>query len=164
MKPVFTTLLSLLIPMKRKSRYDRRLDPPSDLEPDIDAVCAAVTSAESGNFQPYAKLVKQMMAHDGHIQTEMAKRKLALLGDPLTFRPASKKPDDVAAAEKCNKWADDYSGFTDALIWTLDGCVWPNATAEKVFSTGTEGRRFDLKLEPVDPALFDYRDGCFKLQ
>lgn len=164
MNAAITSLLSLLIPMKRKSRYDRRNDPPSDLEPNIDAVYSAITSSESGAIGPLVKLVKQMLANDGHIQTELAKRKLALLGDPLTFRPASKKPDDVKAADECKKWADDYSGFTDAMLFQLDGVVWWNATSEKVFSPGTNGRRFDLSLEPVDPALHDYREGYFKIQ
>jgi phage gp29-like protein len=157
-------LLSLIIPFKRQSKYDRRYDPPSNTEPDIDAVTTAITAAECGNFLPFSQIVKKMLSDDGHIQTEVAKRKLALLGDPLTMRPASKKPVDVAAAEECKRWSDDYSSFTDAMLWALDGVIWPNATSEKVFEPGTGGRRFDLALEPVDPALFDYSDGCFKLQ
>lgn len=160
----FQKLLSLVIPFKRQSRFDRRYDPPSNTEPDIDAVTNAITSAESGNFLPFSRLVKKMIADDGHIQTEIAKRKLALLGDPLTFRKASKAPEDVAAAEFCKKWADDYGDFTDAMLWALDGLVWPVVFTEKVFAPGTNGRRFDLALEPVDPALLDYTEGCVKLQ
>ena len=156
-------LLSLIIPIKRQSAYNRRFDPPSNQEPNIDLISNAVTSAEAGNFTPFARLVKQMLAADGHIQTELAKRKLALLGDPLSFRPASKKPVDVAAADWCQRWADDYAGFTDAMLWILDGIVWPQATMEKTFQPGTSGRRFDLELHPVDPALFDYTTGEFRI-
>lgn len=158
------SLLSLLIPMSRKSRYNRRFDPASNAEPDIDAVTAAVTSAEGGNIRPLVNLVKQMFAADGHIQTEFAKRKLALLGDPMGFRPASKSAADIAAADWCKKWADDYEGFTDAMLWALDGTLWPQATQEKSFRPGTNGRRFDLNLDPVDPALWDYVEGDLRIQ
>jgi phage gp29-like protein len=157
-------LLSLIIPVKRKSDYNRRFDPPSNNEPDIDAVSNAITSAESGNMRPFVQLVKQMLSADGHIQTETAKRKLALLGDPMTMLPASKSAVDVAAAKYCKAWADDYSGFTDAMLWALDGQVWPQSTSEKHFVPGTNGRRFDLELSPVDPALWDYTEGDFRIQ
>lgn len=160
----FRKLLSLIIPMgPAKSRYNRRFDTPSNSEPDIDSVTTAIASAEAGNIRPLVMLAKTMFATDGHIQTEFAKRKLALLGDPLGFRPASKSPADTYAADWCKRWADDYDAFTDACLWALDGTLWPQATTEKAFCPGTNGRRYDLHLTPVDPALWDYVEGTFRI-
>lgn len=156
-------LLSLFIPIKRKATYNHRHDRPSNQTPSIDLMANAITSLESGNFGPFADMVKNMLTDD-HVQTELSKRKLALLGDPFGFRPASKRPVDVAAAKWCQQWSDDYAEFTDAMLWLLDGVVWPHATMERHYKPGTNGRRFDLELHPVDPALFDYQTGALRIQ
>ena len=92
----FTQFLSLIIPTKKRNVYRPQFDDRSNLDPDIDTVVSAVQSCEGGNWRPFCMMVKQMMT-DGHIMTELSKRKLAVLGDPLSFKPASKAAVDVAA-------------------------------------------------------------------
>lgn len=156
-------LLSLFIPVERRASYNPRFDRPSAAAPDVNLIANAIRSLESGHFQPFADVVKDMLTDD-HVLTELSKRKLALLGDPFAFRPASQKPADVQAAKWCQQWVDDYAGWTDAMLWLLDGVVWPQVTMERQYKPGTNGRRFDLSLHPVDPALFDYTEGHLRIQ
>ncbi|MEC5319299.1 DUF935 domain-containing protein [Brenneria populi subsp. brevivirga] len=74
-------------------------------------------AAERGDFSAQADLFEDMAEKDGHIFSEMAKRKNALLGLDWSIEP----PRNATAAEKniaamVAEWMDDIPNFEDIIL------------------------------------------------
>lgn len=120
----------------------------------------ALASAQGGHTSKLFGIAAQVIADNSHAQTEFGKRKLAVLGGEPTISPRdAKNPQDVAAAKFCEAWAEDSPDFLNALIALMDGVLYPEAILAYWFEAGGQDHRYTLRLEQVDPELFDYSTG-----
>lgn len=95
-----TLLLRVLNKLAGPPKRDRVF--PQYRQPSItgltaDDVSDAVIAAESGDATPLMALYDQVVIENSHLQTELSKRKLAVLGAPLTVTAADKTPEEEAA-------------------------------------------------------------------
>jgi phage gp29-like protein len=81
-----------------------------------------------------------VLVADSHLQGEIEKRFLAVLGDDHSFHPADKsKPEDVAAAkviEAAVERMPDFLGLCSKLLW---GCIWPVSLASITYKPAPIG-------------------------
>lgn len=126
---------------------------------DGETLHAILRAAEGGHVEPLFTLYRDIVVGDPHIQGELSKRKLAVLGDPLSVQPWDKKSeDDKAAAVAVESLLYNSKPFFHAISHLLDGTLWPVSLIEKVFKPGAGLYRYDLdQLVPVPHRLLDYR-------
>ncbi len=133
---------------------------------DVDVVHSILTQADAGDARQLLSLYESIIFTDSHIQGEMAKRKLAVLGDPWKAVPVDpKNADDVAAAEVVNDQLADCDTFFDACAALLDGCLYPVVLIERTYRAArTPGLRWEIdQLIPVPMGLL-YFDPCGPLR
>jgi hypothetical protein len=157
------------IPRKAKKKvYNTRGEPAfAANRMDVDSLRAVLAEAEVGNVRDLFALYRDVMVSSSHLQTEFEKKKLAVLGDPISIQPADKKkPDDVVAQKAIEDMIDgNREGFIRACNHLMDGHLWPVALIEKVFKPSTKpGLRFQLdQLIPVPHLDLDYTSGFLQL-
>lgn len=134
---------------------------------DVSTVHAILDGTDTGNTNEYFALCDLMLLSDSHIQGEFAKRKLALLGDPLTIAPTNKKNAvDVTAAGLCKEMVDGLPTFLEACASLLDGALLPIGMVEKVYRRASKNPKFNYEVEKlirVPPRLFDYSTGTLRI-
>jgi phage gp29-like protein len=165
-KTLPSKLLSLLLPTQPQRSLDPRQLRPRQHDVTVDDALSAISAAESGDFGPIVTLGMQMVADDGHVRTEFAKRKLAVLGAQFQTHAWDKSnAEDVAAERAIRVWIEECDDWDDCLKSLLEGFFWPVAICEKVFVPSTRpDRRFDLVgLRRVDPALFNFTIGELRI-
>jgi phage gp29-like protein len=158
-------LLRALIPTQRVTIVNP-LSQPFALAPlmTVERVQEILRSAEAGDPRDLFALYRDTILADSHLQAELSKRLLAVLGDTFTCQPADKtNPDDVAAAnfvkaafESCPTW---QTGIAHLLTATL----WPLAIVEKVYRPTPTGYAL-AELVPVDPQLLDFTTGWLMIR
>ncbi len=115
-----------------------------------------------GNTNDYFAMCDLLLLSDSHLQGEIAKRKLALLGDQFVVSAVDKKnAQDVNAAKIIQEMVDGLPSFLEACGSLLDSSVWPLAIVEKVFRPATKNQKLSYevdKLIRVPPRLFDYTE------
>jgi len=152
--------LDKLIPTRKLTVYSERYDPISlaqDL--DVDYLHNILNEAQTGNTMRLFALYRDVVEGDSHIQGELAKRKMAVIGDPMTVQPFDKtNADDVAASVAVNKMFEDYEGLDDVIGALMDSVLWPVCVVEKLFKPSSKpGLRYELnELVPVPYQLLDY--------
>jgi hypothetical protein len=152
------------IPRDRRQRMMMRM-PPQPIAPaqlDAELVFNILTQADLGNPLLLMSLYEQILFSDNHIQGELGKRQLAVLGDPISVLPRDpKRADDVKAAAFCKQQIDDCPTWFGGVAHLLKGTIWPVALTERIYKTSaTPGVRFDLAdMIPVRMELlyFDAR-------
>ncbi len=128
-----------------------------------DKIHSILRQAEAGQVDEMFALYRDILGGHSHLQTEFNTRKLAVLGDTWHFEPEDPKaPDDVRAAEACERLLK-CSGFRQqGLNHLLNGCLYPVGVARKAYCLAPPnplGIRYDLaELSPVDYHLLDYSD------
>ncbi len=154
------------VPTQKRTVYNFRSAPPTIATLlDVDRIHGIFADAEAGNVQDLFALYRDILMADSHLQGEMAKRKLAVIGDPLSIQPADKNnPQDVADA----KWLDMQltprpAWFLRACAHLLDSTLWPVAVCEKVFAPAAGGYVLQ-RLVPVPDQLIDFRLGKLMLR
>ena len=102
---------------------------------DVDRVHSILRSAESGDTRNLFSLYRDIVLGDAHLQAEFAKRKLAVLGDAMTFQPfeANNQP-DADAADAIRAMVSGCKNWRLACAHLLDSCLYPVALVEKVFA------------------------------
>jgi phage gp29-like protein len=159
-----------LVPRRStKGWYNYRASEPTFIANllDVDRLRQVIASAETGNVRDLFGLYRDVIMSDSHVQAEVNKRKLAVLGDTLSIQPPDKKdPNDVKAADFIKEQIADFSGFTFTCGHLLDGNFFPMAILEKVFKPSTRpGIRFDLRcLNIVQANDIDFTTGWLKLR
>jgi phage gp29-like protein len=156
-----------LIPVKLRTVFYNHLnDVPSQASSlDVDELHAIIRAAENGDPRRLFALYRDVIMSDSHIQTEFAKRKIAVLGDPLSVQPFDKNnPDDVIAYNAIRLMLDNIDNKTSVLGAMMDGMLYPLSILEKVFTPSSlPGLRYELRdLVQVPYELLDYSQG--KLQ
>ena len=137
-----------------------QFEPQSMIEwADVDRVGMSLRSAQGGLVQPLFALYRDIVLTDAHVQTELSKRKLAVLGDTFRVLPYDRtSADDRAAAqfvESAIYACRDWRGACSAL---LDSVLWPVSLVEKVYAPAGSGYQL-AGLVPVPPYLLDYSRG-----
>jgi phage gp29-like protein len=157
------------IPTGRKTIINTLIADQSLATNNIDAATlhAILDGTDTGQTNDYFALLDLMILTDPHIQGEIAKRKLALLGDQITIAPAKKKDaTDTRAADLCREQVENTTSFLPACAALLDGSLWPLAMAEKIFRPATRNLKLRYELEGlirVPPRLFDYSTGLLRI-
>jgi len=152
------------IPTVRHTIVTLRSEPPQIAQSmSVERVHAVIRAAEAGDVRDLFALYRDVIASDSHLQAELQKRKLAVLGDRMTILPwDSGDPADVAAAEAVENMIQTCPAWKKACIHLLDSVIWPVAVVEKVFNPSGSG--FTLAdLVPVSHCLLDYRSGEIRI-
>jgi phage gp29-like protein len=165
----------------RVTMTNSKSEPYSQLELlDADRLQMILRSAIGGGTRWLFALYRDMILSSAHIQTELAKRKLAVLGDVMTVTPLDKTlPADVAAGDFCRQQINalaarqvklqDSERVVQMTSWRracshlLDSCLWPVSVLEKVFEPDGAGYRL-AELVPVPYHLLDYSAGYLRIQ
>ena len=149
------------LPLSRRTIYTPLWgeQPISTVNIDAATVHSILDGTDFGNTNEYFALCDLIILSDSHIQGEIAKRKLAILGDPFVVAPVDKKnTDDVKAAATVKEMVDGLTSFLPACAALLDGTIWPLAIVEKVFRPSANPKlSYEVdRLIRVPPRLFDY--------
>lgn len=142
---------------------------PDSLLPQLtsDRIFTAVSAAERGDTRDLFTLYRDMTLANNHLQAELSKRLLAVLGDAWRVAPASDKPDDVAAAETVKGALERLPGFLDGCVHLLRAALWPVALIERTYKAAPAGSglTYDLaELRPVPDVLLDFRLGHMRIE
>ncbi len=160
-------LADRLIPTKKETVVNARWEESAlARRVDVERVHQIIESAENGDTTDLFSLYRDIILSDAHIQTEFSKRKLAVLGDPLSVIPCDKTDaNDKAAAVAVDEMLGEVPYFLRACAHLLDSTIYPVAVAEKVFIPSVRpGIRYDLaELVHVPHRLLDFTDGTLKL-
>ena len=154
--------------MKEYNDQVTELDPRRELPSVVrhisaDRLMGIIEEAQNGDTRELFALYRDVISNDNQVRSEFMKRKIAVLGDPVSVIPFKKgEPDDVAAAELCGDVVDN-STFADAQSWLMNATLFPVAVVEKVFAP-RPGGGFALKaLVPVHYQLLDYSQGALRI-
>ena len=128
-----------------------------------DRLMGIVEAAQNGDTRELFALYRDVISNDNQVRSEFFKRKIAVLGDPVTVIPFKKNdPADVAASDLCDDVIDNAT-FADAESWLMNATLFPVAVVEKVFAP-LPGGGFALKsLVPVHYQLLDYSQGAMRI-
>jgi phage gp29-like protein len=125
----------------------------------VELVHSVLSAAEQGQTRDLFALYRDMVLASSHLQTEFAKRKLAVLGDAIQFLPFDKKAQiDVDAATKVEAEISAFRGWIGACAFLLDASLYPVSVAEKLYKATDSG--YSIKgLTPVPYQLLDFTSG-----
>ena len=149
------------IPVQRRTIF-RTVQPDQPVAAsmlDVDQVHAILTGADNGDVRQLFALYDQIVLADSHIQGELGKRKLAVLGDQWVIQPENKDdPQDALAAQAVETQLKRLPSFFDACASLLDGAIYPLALIEKVYRPArVPGLRYEIDdLIQVPARLLDY--------
>lgn len=141
---------------------DRNEIPLSFAGMDVDQVASVIRQSENGNSAPFWRMCRTIILNDAHIQSELFKRKNAVLGDDLTVTPWSNAQKDVEAADAAEAMLTNLPSLMPALMHLMDSVVYPISIVEKVFGPADPfrpelGRRTALvELVPVPYRLIGW--------
>jgi len=157
------------VPMHVKARISGWGEPPnlSTVTQDVTKIQAYLRMAERGDTYNLFAFYRDSILGNSHIQSEMAKRKMVVVGQPYSIQPYDKKnADDVKSAEVIKAMIDDCENWDEGLTAVADAQVWPMSCTEKIFEPVTDENSALAKLGcrlrfkkffPVNPALLSYR-------
>lgn len=138
----------------------------------------AIRQAENGETTSLFRFFRDALLGDDHIQGEILKRKLAVIGQPTAILPVDKSSeDDMAAAAACLRAVSDCANWNTGLGEMLNSFQWPVTVTENIYrAADPEPVRFKLKgpdgqqvarelrlqytlkrLASVNPMLFCFR-------
>jgi phage gp29-like protein len=126
---------------------------------DVGRVHSAILASIQGDNTDLYTIYRDIISSDSHLQSELSKRKLAVLGDVYNILPED--PDQPIAAELIQDSTSRVQDWTRGLSHAMDSVLYPVAVVEKVFRKSTKpGLRYELaKLVPVDHHLIEFHNG-----
>ncbi len=134
---------------------------------DVDNMRGILAAAEVGDTRMLFGLYRDVMISDSHLQTEFGKRKLAVLGDPISIQPADKsKPEDVQAQKAIESMIDGFGRIssTPATIFSMATSGRCHFSRKPTSRARSPGLRFELaKLISVPHLDLDYTSGFLQL-
>lgn len=131
---------------------------------DADKVASALRSAQGGFTQPLFALYRDIILTHSHIQSELMKRKLAVLGDQFRVLPYDKKVQaDKDAAAFCEKAIYEIKGWRMFCSALLDSVIYPVSVVEKVYAASSSGFAIS-EMIPVPHYLLDYKTGSMMIR
>lgn len=166
------------VPSKRINWLGPRFEPNNiSARATMRDVQSALRQAESGDPTSLFRFYRDSLLGDDHISGEFDKRKLAVLGQPLTVLPEDKEnADDIMAASACLRAQSDCENWADGLKALLNSALWPVSVVENIYraadprpvrykmpgENSRASKSFNLqytlkRLEMVNPLLYCYR-------
>jgi len=155
-------LVSNLVPTKTRTIVRGHQQLPALAQTlDVDAIHGILREAEAGHCARLFALYRDVIAGYTHLQSEFAKRKLAVIADPLTLISAD--PDN-ATLVKHDKEVEthlvDLPGWVKFLSHSLDSTLYPVSISERIYSySDRPGWRFEisgLEMIPADHLAWPY--------
>lgn len=129
-----------------------------------DRMANALQCAESGDTSELFTIYRDAILVDSHIQAEFSKRKLAVLGKPISVIPWDKKaPADVQLAAQFDRVLSHTDNWLRSMAHLMDGALYPVSLVEKSFRV-INGRYQLASLIPVPHHLIDYKSGHLQLR
>jgi phage gp29-like protein len=128
----------------------------------VDHIHQIIDEAVAGNCSRMFALYRDIVLQHGHIQTELNKRKLAVLGDPLRINPMDDSPEQALTVQRLKDSTKKAANLDlSAPVHLLDSALYPVAVCEKVFKRSTKpGLRYELaEVIPVSHELLDFSTG-----
>ncbi|MFZ4394190.1 MAG: phage portal protein family protein [Kiritimatiellia bacterium] len=141
------------------------LQEPPTLAPTMDAgqLMSIIGAAEGGYTRDLFALYRDVLGADSHLQTELAKRKLKVLGDALAFLPGDKLLQaDVDTATRIKDEVENCGSWFNAMSHLLDSTLWPVSLVEKVYRATPTGYSLD-RLVAVKHHLLDFQSGSLRI-
>jgi phage gp29-like protein len=139
LKSEIQALLAKLVPTKTRVIVRGRQQPPASSHlMDVDLLHSYLRMAEAGDTTLLFGLYRDILASHSHTQGEFSKRKLAVLGDPLTI--TAKNPDDPAEAAwaaELQEHLTDRPGLVQFLSHCLDSTMYPVALTARSWRPST---------------------------
>lgn len=133
----------------------------------VDTLHGMLRSAESGDCTQLFGLYRDILATHAHTQAEFSKRKLAVLGDPLTLlSPDPENALAVARDAEVQAHLMDRPGCIQFLSHCLDSTLYPVALAERSYQvSGRLGWRYEIaELRPVPHIHLAWPYGVFSIK
>lgn len=123
-----------------------------------------ISAGERGDMTMLYALWRDLLCGDGHIQSELAKRKMVVSGQPYTIVAADRENDDDAQAAEAIKWMIRHcDNWDEGMNHLLDATTMAKVAAEKIFEPYTPTSndkypyRFRLKkFFPINYTLYNY--------
>ena len=152
------------VPTKPSTVIDTRHEPPVMIQNmDASRVMSVMISAENGYTRDLFALYRDIVVADSHLQAEFNKRKLAVLGDTLTFLPFDKtQKADIETAAAIRSEIDNIKGWITACGHLLDATLYPVSVLEKVFRPVPSGYSVRA-LVAVPHHMLDYSSGHMQI-
>lgn len=150
------------LPVTRRTIFKELIAgmPLSTAQFDVGQIHAILDGTDFGQTTEYFALCDTIVLSDSHLQGELAKRKLAILGDEYVIAPVDQDdPDDKAATDFIKEMVEGLPSFTEACAALLDGVIWPLAVVEKIFRPARVNRKLSYEVDNlirVPPRLFNY--------
>ena len=141
----------------------------------IASIVSAIRQAENGETTALFRFYRDSLLSDDHVQGELGKRKLAVIGQPLAVLPVNDEdPADCLAAAACLRAIKDCENWSGGLGTLLSASQWPVSLVENIYRPAdprpvccaqgeaapelTTTLQYTLRrLEPVNPMLFCFR-------
>jgi phage gp29-like protein len=149
---------------KPETHHTTFTEPPSIAQHlDVDRIYSATQAAESGYVRDLFTIYRDLILTDSHTQAEIAKRKLAVMGDRWTIHPWDKQhPADKDAAESIEVMIHNCHTWKEACIHLLDATLYPVAVVEKIFEPASNSFRLKCMV-PVPHYLLDFTKGHLRI-
>lgn len=101
---------------------------------DVDRLHGMLRKAEQGDTEELFALYRDIVAGHAHTQGEFSKRKLAVLGEPMTLTPANPKiATEAAFIADVQTHLIDLPQWSDFLSHSLDSSLYPVAVSERIY-------------------------------
>lgn len=152
--------LRTLIPQRSMTNFNPLASPAfAAAGLDVDGIHNALRQAENGDVRELFAIYRDIVLSDSHVQSEFAKRKLAIIGDTVSVLAADKKlKPDVDAAAWIDRTIENTPGWLLAQAHLLDSVLWPVSVLEKVYRPEAGGYAL-AQLIPVPHDLLDFVGG-----
>lgn len=132
------TMVAGWLPFRVETQASGASEPPALLAGmTADGLHSTFRAAEQGDTREMFTLFRDVLLSDTHLQSEIDKRFMAILGDDPVIQPKSDATDDVAAADAIRAAIDrvpDFTGMCADLLW---GNFWPLALVERTYKRAT---------------------------
>jgi hypothetical protein len=135
---------------------------------DVARINAALRQAERGDTWQFFTIVRDMVASFTHLQAEWNKRKMVIVGQPMSLIPHDpENPDDVTACKVIQEAVDNCRNWQDGLQHLLDATLYPLSVAEKIFEpigmSDGANYKFLKRMRLKELAPVGYTTLCFKV-
>ncbi len=154
------------LPFVRKANLSARYEIPNVASnAKVSEIQSMIRAAEQGDPSRLFAYYRDLLLSGSHVQSEFAKRKLAILGDTLSVMPCDKEnPDDVRAADACKEAIENCENWLDAMTFMMDSCLYPVSVMERLYQPAEPAESSEVRLrytlkrfEPVNYSLLCFR-------
>lgn len=141
--------------------------PPIGTSASMATIQQAIRTAEYGDTFLLFALYRDIYFNWSHLQCELGKRVMAVVGQENNIQPADKEDqDDVQAAEAIEDMIANCDNWDEGQRHLMNGHIWPVAGCEKIFEPVPASEQFKWRhpvryrlkrLHPINYGLFCYR-------